>query len=530
MVSSLEEGPGADGFGPVGLGEGGVLVGPAQDRVSNELLLVDDPAGIERVGPVAVRRRAGPSGIAVDSIGLSLAALTAASVQAVVHARHAGIPVERAFLATIVHLALCLPVLVVALSGSRHPPRSRLETSLGQQAHEVLLPLAAGGLVCLAIWRLVHAAGITEPSLDAVLLTCAIGILSVAAARLAYQAPPRRDGRRVSRVLILGSGVVAERLSGQLAAGGGIEIVGFVDDDPKDRAGCLGPLRDLRLVCEQQEVDHLVVAFSRAPSEEFIEVLRPLQGRIPITVVPRLFDVVPANAGVHSLGSGIPAVSLPSAHLGWMPRFLKRALDVTGAGIGLLLLSPVLLVVALAVRLTSPGPVLLRQTRVGRSGEEFSMVKFRSMVTGPLVAADPGAGRDEHALNSELVRLHGEAATGPFPKLKQDPRVTPVGRVIRRTSIDELPQLLNVLKGDMSLVGPRPFMPDDAAFIGGWALRRYAVRPGITGLWQVSGRNDLTFEEMCRLDHLYVSCWSVGLDLRILVRTLRAVTAGRGAY
>ena len=119
---------------------------------------------------------------------------------------------------------------------------------------------------------------------------------------------------------------------------------------------------------------------------------------------------------------------------------------------------------------------------------------------------------------------------GPFPKLKDDPRVTSVGRILRRTSLDELPQLWNVVRGEMSLVGPRPFVPDDAVWITDWAQRRYSVRPGITGLWQVSGRNNLTFDEMCRLDSLYVSCWSAGLDIRILVRTLRAVLARSGAY
>jgi lipopolysaccharide/colanic/teichoic acid biosynthesis glycosyltransferase len=126
--------------------------------------------------------------------------------------------------------------------------------------------------------------------------------------------------------------------------------------------------------------------------------------------------------------------------------------------------------------------------------------------------------------------MSGEVVTGPFPKLKDDPRITRVGRIIRKFSIDELPQLWNVLWGQMSLVGPRPFIPDDARWIDGWATRRYTVRPGITGLWQVSGRNEVTFDDMCRLDYVYVASWSVGLDFRILVRTLGAVTSRHGAY
>jgi lipopolysaccharide/colanic/teichoic acid biosynthesis glycosyltransferase len=209
-------------------------------------------------------------------------------------------------------------------------------------------------------------------------------------------------------------------------------------------------------------------------------------------------------------------VSVPSRVFGRWPASAKRFIDIVGSGVALLLLSPVLITVAGVVRLTSAGPVILRQERVGRGGQVFSMLKFRTMVV--------------HVVDGHPADLAGDATNGPFPKLKDDPRITRVGRVLRRASIDELPQLWNVLVGQMSLVGPRPFVLDDAAVIGGWALRRYAVRPGITGLWQVSGRNDLTYDEMCRLDHLYVSCWSLGMDLRVLLRTLRAVSGSHGAY
>jgi len=174
------------------------------------------------------------------------------------------------------------------------------------------------------------------------------------------------------------------------------------------------------------------------------------------------------------------------------------------------------LFVAILIKLTSKGTVLFRQERVGRSGKTFDVIKFRTMYT-------------EHA-NVSVLSLNGDVAMGPFPKLKNDPRVTPLGRFLRKTSIDELPQLWNVLRREMSLVGPRPFMLEDARAIGGWALRRYSVRPGITGLWQVSGRNEISFAEMCRLDQLYVNCWSLGLDLRILLRTLWVVLGGHGAY
>ena len=260
----------------------------------------------------------------------------------------------------------------------------------------------------------------------------------------------------------------------------------------------------------------MVVAFSRTCSERMIDVLRPLQGYLPITVVPRLFDVVPMTADVQELADGFPGLSVAPGRFGRGQGALKRTGDIIGASVALTMLLPVFLAVALAVRLTSAGPVILRQARVGRDGKVFPMLKFRTM-------AVPGS-------SGAPSRPEGEAVLGPFPKLKDDPRITPVGRLLRRISIDELPQLINVLRGQMSLVGPRPFIIEDAQCIGGWALRRYSVRPGITGLWQVSGRNDLTYDEMCRLDDLYVTCWSPGLDIKVLVRTLRAVSAGRGAY
>ena len=317
-------------------------------------------------------------------------------------------------------------------------------------------------------------------------------------------------------MLIVGSGVVAARVTEHFNAGGDVEVVGFVDDDPVDHTGCVGKLRELAFVCERECVDHIVVCFSRSQPEELIDALRPIQGRLPITVVPRLFDVLPATATLHDLGSGLTGISVAPATLGWGPRAAKRTMDVVVTSLALVLVSPILGLLALAIKTTSKGPVIFRQVRVGKNCQAFSMLKFRSM-------------RIEDSVRHP-TSLPGEAAKGPFPKLKDDPRMTSVGRFLRRTSLDELPQLWNVIRGEMSLVGPRPFIPEDDLWITDWAQRRYSVRPGITGLWQVSGRNNLTFDELCRLDSLYVSCWSPGLDIRVLLRTLRAVVARSGAF
>jgi exopolysaccharide biosynthesis polyprenyl glycosylphosphotransferase len=460
--------------------------------------------------------RTAVSRMAVDALGLVAAAVVAGAVQALSHGVRTGARVDSAFGATEVQLLLSLPVLLLTLSPSRSHSRGRLVVSWVEQGRQAALELAAGGMTVLGVWRLVALAGGDAPSVNGILAFTALSVATVMAGRLVADRPPRRQGRRARRVLILGSGDVARRLADRLTARNGVEVVGYVDDEPLDTDGWLGCLDELPALCSWHDVDHVLVAFSRSPVDRVLASLRPLQGELPISVVPRLFDVLPPDAVVHDVGAGVPAISMARTSFGAMPAIVKRAVDIVGAGAALAVLSPVLVAAAVAVRLSSPGPVLLHQTRIGRGGRPFDMVKFRTM----WMSKD----------GFRPVAAPGELARGPFAKLKHDPRVVPVGRILRRLSVDELPQLVNVLRGQMSLVGPRPFVPDDAASIDGWARRRYEVRPGMTGLWQVSGRNDLTFEEMCRLDHLYVSGWSVGLDARILGRTLRAVMTGRGAY
>ena len=487
---------------------------PVDDRVGD--IVVEETLPVaEAVLPAVTRQSLGAGAILTDCIGLVVAAVGVALLQSVLTKKVHGVGGHVTLLADLGRLMLCLPVLATALSVSR--VRWPIGATVGRHLHRVAPPMAAGGMICMLTWRLAQLAGVVhQVPFDAVVMLCVFGITTVSVARFVNHAPPRREGRRVHRVVIVGSGVVADRVSRQLTASDDAWVVGLVDDDPIDPTRCVGKLRELADVVSREGVDHVIVAFTSAPNEDVLEALRPLQGRVPITVVPRLFEMLPASATVHDLGSGLPAISIAPAVFGLWPAFAKRAVDIVGAGLGLVVLSPLLLATAIAVRMSSPGPVMFRQTRIGRDGREFAMVKFRSMHHQPS-STHPSMG-------------DGEVVAGPFPKLKDDPRVTRVGRVIRRCSIDELPQLWNVLCGQMSLVGPRPFVPDDAAWIDGWAVSRYSVRPGITGLWQVSGRNDLTFDDMCRLDQLYVSSWSIGLDVQILFRTLGVVVRRHGAY
>jgi lipopolysaccharide/colanic/teichoic acid biosynthesis glycosyltransferase len=203
--------------------------------------------------------------------------------------------------------------------------------------------------------------------------------------------------------------------------------------------------------------------------------------------------------------------------LGRSSRLLKRCFDIAVASLVLFFLSPVLLTVALAIKLDSKGGVIYRQPRRGRNGTEFTIMKFRTMYEGA------------EARRGDV--LHLNEVDGPLFKVKKgDPRVTRIGGFLRKYSLDEFPQLLNVIKGDMSLVGPRPFVIYEADQITGWASRRLDSTPGITGLWQVLGRNDIPFDEMVKLDYLYVTNWSLWWDLKILCQTVPVVLGKRGAY
>jgi exopolysaccharide biosynthesis polyprenyl glycosylphosphotransferase len=499
-----------------------ITAGPMREEVEDQVFSVavsQAPAlqgdySIDGAGLASFERVGSRSGeLVVDALGLVVAACATALLVTTGSASGAH-GALRVFADTLLRLVVGIPVLAAAVGPSRS--QSFLRRGFADEVHALAPSVCAGGLVLLALWRLVAAIGASPPSLDAVLVVCALSITAVAAARVGRDRPRKWGMGRLDRVLVVGSGEVADRVARHIAETPHVEIVGFVDDDPVTAARCLGPLGHLVKICERESVTHVVVAFSRSKPQDIIEALRPIQGSVPITVVPRLFEMLPVSSKMNEIGGGLAAVCVGPSSSGRLSRGVKRAIDVSGAAFGLLVLLPLFVLVALGIRLTSKGPVFFRQSRVGRGGSQFDMLKFRTMVV-----CDS---------SKRPCRRDGELVVGPFPKLKNDPRVTAFGRFLRRTSIDELPQLWNVLRGEMALVGPRPFMVEDASVIAGWALRRYSVRPGMTGLWQVSGRNELSYADMCRLDQLYVNCWSLGLDVAILLRTVRAVFGGDGAY
>ena len=298
----------------------------------------------------------------------------------------------------------------------------------------------------------------------------------------------------------------------------GLELVGFLDGDhPETPTPILGRPDEVAEIVDRYEIDRVLLASSVGSHEATLDLVRAVRRPdVQVSIVPRFFEIFTSHSTLDDI-EGMPVVTLPPIRLGRSARVLKRSVDVVASGFALLLLAPVLGLIALLIRLDSKGPALYRQPRRGRLGSTFEIVKFRTMQVGA------------EQRRSEV--LHMNEVDGPLFKIKgNDPRVTRVGNFLRRTSLDELPQLWNVLKGEMSLVGPRPFVIYEADKITGWATRRLDMTPGITGLWQVLGRNDIPFEEMTKLDYLYVTNWSVWWDFKILCQTIPVVLGRRGAY
>jgi exopolysaccharide biosynthesis polyprenyl glycosylphosphotransferase len=388
-------------------------------------------------------------------------------------------------------------------------------------------PRALGSALLLSwpVFAATELLGVNQPALVALVATTGTAGLDALGRALARGAAHRKQPLR-QRTVIVGSGVVANRLAERLRQHDefGLEPIGLVDDEvfaPDDgvlELPRLGSLNQLGAVLEQGDVDRVIIAFSRASHQDLLSCIRACRDhRVAVDIVPRLFELLYGARSLNQIG-GLPLLSIEAPPLTRASRVAKRTLDIAVSGILLALLSPLLLLIAIAIEADSRGPVLFRQIRAGRNGKIFKVTKFRTMHRDA----------EERKKNYEDAN---EADDGVMFKIKDDPRITRVGGFLRRTSLDELPQLINVLTGKMSLVGPRPLILEEAEEAAqSWHARRLDLRPGITGLWQISGRSDLPFQEMVRFDYEYVSGWSLARDIEILLATIPAVLSGRGAY
>ena len=329
--------------------------------------------------------------------------------------------------------------------------------------------------------------------------------------------------------LIVGAGLVGQQLALKLTNHSeyGINLVGFVDDRPTQLDDELaqrlplllgGPDR-LRECVTEHGIERVIFAFSNDSHEAVLANIRAIRDLdVQIDIVPRYFEVFGGGAEVHTL-EGIPLVGLRPMRLSRSSRILKRTFDLVAATLGLLFLAPLFAAVALCIKLGSRGPVFFRQVRRGSNGTTFRIYKFRTMVA------------EAEATKADVVHLNMHRDRDPrMTKIPDDPRVTRVGRFLRRSSIDELPQLINVMKGEMSLVGPRPLILEEDAFVQEWARKRLDLKPGITGLWQVLGRSDIPFDEMTKLDYVYVTNWSLREDIRLILLTVPSLLRPRRAF
>jgi exopolysaccharide biosynthesis polyprenyl glycosylphosphotransferase len=373
--------------------------------------------------------------------------------------------------------------------------------------------LWATSLLCLALW-------LQGGRWATIALCCATGTLNLAALwgwrwfseRGGKVARTRGESRNV---LIVGTGQVGRGVAAYLEQRPATRrnVCGFLDDEtpPGDRV--LGRIADLARIARREFVDEVILTSARSSevTRWILEEARRL--RLDVEIVPELFGCQPVGRRMEQVG-GVSVICLHAERLPAAGLVLKRFVDVAGGALALALLAPLLVAISILIKLDSDGPVLYCAKRAGRKGRLFRCYKFRTMVSNA----------DEL---KEQLRRNNERA-GPFFKMVEDPRITKLGRYLRRYSLDELPQLWNVVKGEMSLVGPRPHPLDDVAEYEIQHLGRLDVTPGITGLWQVTARRDPSFRRGIELDREYIRSWSLGLDLRILLRTFRAVVCGSG--
>jgi exopolysaccharide biosynthesis polyprenyl glycosylphosphotransferase len=378
-----------------------------------------------------------------------------------------------------------------------------------------MLTVGAWGFFALA-----YVVEFADPSLPKLALFWLLAIVLVPLGRTAARAVCRTCDAYLQNTIIVGAGNVGQRVARKLLQHPeyGVNVAGFVDEHPGERGDhlgdltILGPPSALPTIVSELDVERAIIAFARAPDAETLLLIRELnQLGVQVDIVPRLFEVLGPHATIHS-AEGLALIGLPPARLSRSSLVLKRAMDITLSSVGLLLLAPLFAATAVAIKLDSRGPVFFRQVRTGRADRPFRILKFRTMV------------ENAEETKAAVAHLSKHSAGDPrMFKIPNDPRATRVGRILRRHSIDELPQLVNVLKGEMSLVGPRPLIPEEHRHVHGWGRRRLDLKPCVTGLWQVLGRDDIPFGEMVGLDYRYVTTWSLSNDLKLMLKTLPAL-------
>jgi exopolysaccharide biosynthesis polyprenyl glycosylphosphotransferase len=451
--------------------------------------------------------------LALDFVGIAAAIFTALILKAIV-LDHVEVSAAVHETERILAFAYLLTALLFARSGlyaerAQRPGLSRIVGSLFQVAFVALIFAVVSGEHFSSFYLFYG--------------SLAFALLYVSSLRAAYEwltgAALRAAGYRRRAVLVGGAKHIGDlaRALGD-ASHAPVEVVGYLSADLLPASGVrpLGSPDDLDAVLASERIDEVIIAGPDFPQVEAVELVdRCHQRGVRVRLAPSTMEIL-----IHR-AEFVPGQSVPLFELG-PPVFegvdfaLKRSFDIVGATLLLVVLSPLLLAIVIAVRVSSRGPVVFRSLRRGIGQRPFECLKFRTM--------------HSNAEQRQLELEELNEASGALFKIREDPRLTRVGRLLRRFSLDELPQLINVLRGDMSLVGPRPLPQRDYEMLADWHRKRYLVLPGITGLWQVSGRSELDFDDLVHLDFIYLEHWSLALDLTILLKTIPAVLSRRGAY
>jgi exopolysaccharide biosynthesis polyprenyl glycosylphosphotransferase len=418
---------------------------------------------------------------------------------------------------------LTLPLWVLALKAARLYDRD--DAVIGHSTIDELPRLIL--VATVGAWSFMLASAVigATPSPGQLAVFWASACVALPLMRVLARNQLRRDPTYPQNVVIVGAGHVGQLLGRKFLAHPEyrMNLLGFVDDAPRERRDdlehltLLGAPSELPAVIERLNVERVIIAFTSATHHATMDLIRLLKDSpVRVDIVPRLFDVIPPRL-VHHAVEGVPLISLPSLKLSRSAAAVKRTMDLTVSLFILLLMLPLLVGLAVLVRLDSRGPILFRQLRMGAGERPFRMFKFRTMVV------------DADERKADVAHLNAHARPGGDPrmfKIGDDPRVTRVGAFLRRYSLDELPQLLNVVRGEMSLIGPRPLILEEDRHIDDWGRKRLLLKPGMTGLWQVLGRSAIPFEEMVKLDYMYVTTWSFGNDVRLLLTTIPAILRG----
>ena len=366
------------------------------------------------------------------------------------------------------------------------------------------------------------------------LLFWALAIAFVTTARAIARGIARRQEMYLQNTVIVGAGDVGQLIDRKLLGHPeyGINLVGFVDAAPKDRGeglehlAMLGGPERLPAIVRLFDVERIVIAFSNESHAETLELLRSLRSLpVRIDIVPRLFETLGPNIGMHMV-EGLPLVGLPPKRISRSSGIVKRGLDFGLAIVALVLLTPFLLLIAAMIKLDSRGPVFYRHERVGLDRRRIDVFKFRTMYREASRGARYGGEAAEAMFEALMNDPRKAAEFGESYKLRDDPRITRVGAILRRTSLDELPQLFNVVRGELSLVGPRPITLAELPRYGDAVDELLWTRPGVTGYWQINGRSRLSYDDRIRLDLSYIRGWSLRLDVEILAKTLRVFVTG----